>query len=432
MPKFSEKSDIVKILANILWMLFDKVFMLLLGLLVTVEVANYYGVTEYGKYQYAISIVAIIEILVKFVDARTVKKQYVNADADVVVLCATVSRIIFSLLSFVVGLIYICIHGGDRQFNIIFVLLLLNAIVDSLKFGMANRFEFLLQAKRIVIATDISATVGTFLQLFIVKNEYPLTVLAAAALATTMINISIVYVQYRYQFKRVRTKRIKLDTKILKCMIKESLPLAIAGSCATIYAKCDSVMLGSMMTTAEVGIYALAAKMVSIVKIVVAPIRESIYPKLIVLYKTDRKAYERYYIKMTSIMTWIYIVGVSISYIIVPYVCKVLNDEYLAAIPVYRIYVLEVFFIYNAFLRAGHFTLVNKGSILMKSQIICVVVNIIMNFILIRCIGMYGAAIATVITQGISLMLSNVFFKEEGHEVLRWQLKALNPIRIFR
>lgn len=431
MPKFSRESDIVKILANILWMLFDKVFMLILGLVVTVEVANYYGATEYGNYQYAFSVVSIIEILVRFVDARTVKKQYVNADADTVVLCATVSRILFSLLSFVVGLIYICVFGDDRQFNIIFILLLLNSIVDSLKFGMVNRFEFLLQAKRIVIATDISATIGTFLQLFIVKKEYPLTVLAATSLITTTINIGIVYVQYRYQFKRTGTKQIKLDTKILKCMIRESVPLAIAGSCATIYAKCDSVMLGSMMTTAEVGIYALAAKLVNVVKIVVAPIRESVYPKLIVLYKTDKKAYERYYVKMTSIMTWLCIVGVSISYIIVPYVCKVLNDEYLDAIPVYRIYVLEVFFVYNAFLRAGHFTLVNKGSILMKSQIICVIVNIVMNFIFIRSIGMYGAAIATVITQGISLMVSNIFFDNEGREVLKWQLMALNPIKIF-
>lgn len=432
MLKLNLKGDKIKILSNIMWMLFDKVFMILLGLFVTVEVANYYGVSEYGKYQYALSIVAMIEILVKFVDARTVKRHYVDADADVIVLCATISRIIFSVLSFIVGIIFMIFYKGDRQFNTIFVLLLLNVIVESLKFGMANRFEFLLQAKRIVIATDISATIGTFLQLFIVKHEYSLGVLSLAALITNIINICIVYAQYRYQFKRVDSHKIKLDTKILKCIIKESLPLAVAGSCATIYAKCDSVMLGSLMTTTEVGIYALAVKMVSVVKIVVAPIRESVYPKLIVLYKKDKKEYERYYVKMTSLMTWLFIVGASVSYFVVPIVCKVLKEEYSAAVPVYYIYVLEVFFIYNAFLRAGHFTLIKKGKILMQTQIICVVVNIVMNYIFIKWIGMYGAAIATVITQGVSLMLSNLFYKDAGREVFKWQIQALNPIRIFR
>ena len=45
---------------------------------------------------------------------------------------------------------------------------------------------------------------------------------------------------------------------------------------------------------------------------------------------------------------------------------------------------------------------------------------------------MYGYAAATVVTQAMSLMISNYFFGKEGKEVLRWQLKDLNPVRIFK
>ena len=67
--------NIKRVLSNTLWMLFDKVFILLLNLIVTVRIANYYGTLGYGTYQYAVSIVALFEILVSFVDARVVKKR---------------------------------------------------------------------------------------------------------------------------------------------------------------------------------------------------------------------------------------------------------------------------------------------------------------------------------------------------------------------
>lgn len=66
--------DLRKILSNTLWMIFDKVFLLVLNLVVTVKIANYFGVMEYGNYQYAVSVVTILEILVAFVDGRVVKK----------------------------------------------------------------------------------------------------------------------------------------------------------------------------------------------------------------------------------------------------------------------------------------------------------------------------------------------------------------------
>ena len=52
-----------KTIGNILWMLFDKVFKFGFSLLVTVLVANHYGATDYGTYQYAVSMVAMFELL---------------------------------------------------------------------------------------------------------------------------------------------------------------------------------------------------------------------------------------------------------------------------------------------------------------------------------------------------------------------------------
>lgn len=423
-------SEKKKIILNAAWMIFDKVFMLILNLFVTVKIANHYGTMGYGTYQYAASVVALFEILVTFVDGRVVKKRYSGGKADDIVFTATMSRALFSVLSLLIGSVYIALVNSDTAFTVMFIILLTNSIITNLRFGMANRFEYVLQSRKIVLASDAAACVATLLQLVAVRRDWTIVAISIIALVSSIINLSILVGQYFFQFGNIF--RGKFDKDLLNGLVRESLPLAVAASCATIYTRCDSVMLGAMMSASEVGIYAISTKLITIVQIAIGPIRESVYPKLIHMYYNDRKAYEVLYIKISSIMTWIYIVGVVFSFLVLPFAFRFLNEEYAAALPVYRIHVLGTFFMYNAALRAGHYTIIGRGSVLTYSQIVSVVANILMNYVGISLWGMYGAALATAVTQGISLLISNLFFKEDGKRVFMWQLKAMNPMNIFK
>ena len=310
-----------------------------------------------------------------------------------------------------------------------FSILLINSILVSLRFGMVNRFEYLLKSKKTVIAADTSALLSSVLQLVAVQLQCSIIMISVIAAISSGMNLCIVAIQYKNDFAN-RTK-LYFDKKLIKDLIKESTPLAIAASCAIIYTRCDSVMLGSMMTAAEVGIYSISIKLISVVQIAISPIRESVYPKLISLYAKDKKEYARRYIQISSLLTWIYIGGVLLSFIVLPYALRLLKPEYAEAFPVYRIHVIGTFFMYNAALRAGHYTLINRGSILTYSQMVSVIVNIVMNIVGIKYFGMYGAALATVVTQGLSLFVSNLVFGKDGREVFIWQIKALNPLSMF-
>ncbi|MDO5157126.1 MAG: flippase [Eubacteriales bacterium] len=414
---------------NVAWMIFDKVIILALNLLVTVKIANYYGAEDYGTYQYIVSLVALFEILVAFVDGRVVKKKYVDYQPENVVTNATFCRIFFSIISVLVAVVYMVAAEQDRQFSVMLFLLILKSVLINLRFGFANRYEYLLKSRKIVIAADIGACLGAIMELCAVRMKLPITAIAVISLLQSGINLLIIVIQYKHDFTRLFGKT--LDQVLIKEMVKESFPLAIAASCATIYTRCDSVMIGSMLNQTEVGIYSISIKLISIVQIVLIPIRESVYPRLIRLYNEDRVKYEREYIKISSIMTWLYIIGVSISFIVLPNIFDVLNKEYMPALSIYRIHVLGTFFMYNAILRAGHFTLTGDGRILALVQFISVIVNVFLNIVGIHLLGTVGAAVSTVVTQGISLMLSNVLFEGEGRKVFKWQIRALNPLEIF-
>ena len=411
--------DLKKILSNTLWMIFDKVFLLILNLVVTVKIANY-----------AVSVVTILEILVAFVDGRVVKKRYITNNPDNLVFNATICRVIFSIGTALIGLIFIVVSQRGTQFSVMFSILLINSILVNLRFGMANRFEYLLKSKKTVIAADISALLSSILQLIAVQLQCSIITISVIAAISSGINLSIVAIQYKTEFTRKGI--LYFDKSLIKQLIKESTPLAIAASCATIYTRCDSVMLGSMMTAAEVGIYSISVKLISAVQIAIVPIRESVYPKLITLYAKDKNEYAKRYVQISSLLTWIYICGVSLSFVVLPYAFRFLKPEYAEAFPVYRIHVIGTFFMYNAALRAGHYTLINRGSILTYSQIVSVIVNVILNIVGIKYLGMYGAAFATIVTQGLSLFLSNLAFGKEGREVFIWQVKAVNPLSMLR
>lgn len=426
------KSDTKKIMLNTAWMIFDKVFMLVLSLVVTVKIANYFGAAEYGTYQYVINIIAVLELLVTFVDGRVIKKKYIDNDAGLVVYCATICRVLFSGISVFIGILFLICSRPNSKFVIMFVALLANMVLSNLRFGMANRFEYMLKSRKTVLAADLSSLLGSGLQLGAIYLNFSIVAVSIITVITSLVSLIIIAIQYKIEFQDVIIRRKHIDMRIIMETVKESMPLAVAASCAIIYTRCDSIMIGTMLTVAEVGVYSVSVKLINIVQIALVPIRESVYPQLIHLYSTDRKTYERRYVQVTSLMTWIYIIGVLISFIILPYVFMLFKQEYIGALSVYRVHVIGVFFMYNSGLRAGHLTLIGRGDILMYSQFISVVANIILNIIGIKILGMSGAALTTVITQAMSLTFSNLLFKKVGRDIFMWQIKALNPMHIIK
>ncbi len=417
-----------KIIGNVFWMIFDKVFLLALNLLVTLKIANHYGSEVYGNYQYLVSVVAIFEALVRLTDGRIVKKYFSEYSVAQVVWNASIARMIVTSVSFLAGIVIGFFLGFDNQSRLIFMVLLLNILVYNLRFGMLCRYEYMLQAKRIVVASDCSLLLGYLVQICFVNYGFGIVYIAISMLFSSIINVILLYWQYRKEYGYIYDN---LDINMIKSIFKESFPIALAVICTTIYAKCDSVMIGSFLSKADVGIYSIAIKMASVIHIMVFPIQESVYPQLVELYKTNYEKYRDMYIKYSSVLSWFSLMAILLSIFVIPFFMGVLNAEYRGAYSTYVIYVIGIWFTYNAALRAGHCALIGRGDIILYGEIISVILNVILNYFLIFSLGRNGAAIATSVTYAVSLMISNLFFGQSGKEIFEMQIVALNPKVLF-
>jgi len=208
--------------------------------------------------------------------------------------------------------------------------------------------------------------------------------------------------------------------------------LAIAAAAAMIYARTDLVMIGAMLNLEQVGIYSISIQIMSAVIIAIVPIQVSIYPKMLEWYKESQDIYYERYQIISSLVTWLFILGAMVVLIVAPIIFdNLFSDKYSESLDILMIHLIGAIFIYNAVLRSSHFTIVNYTKVLMISQIVAVFINILLNYFLILEFEIIGAAIATVVTQFLSLFLSNLFYK--GSKNIFWiQLRGFNLFSFFQ
>lgn len=419
-----------KVIQNISWLIFDKIFVMVIGLIVIVRIANHFGPKIYGIYEYAISINFIIGIIILFVDGRVVKKRYQGKNDGHIIYNTTIAKVSLSLLAFFTGLIVIILLNRDSSFNLVFLLILFNNILINLGFGLQNYFEYQLKSKQVVIASNIATLVSSIMQLIAVTLNFSIVSIVTIIVFSSIVKLVILCIQFRKSYNLLSTTHI--DKPLVYAIIRESAPLAIAAAAATIYQKVDQVMIGAMLGVAEVGVYAISIKLISVVTIAIGPLQISIFPKMIEWYDSNKEKYYERYLLITSFCTWLYIAGTLFSLWVIPTIFDLFfNDEYIQSTEIFRIHVLGAFFMYNAILRSSHFTLTKKTYVMLISQIIAVLINISLNYLLIPTMGVRGAALATVITQLLSLLLLDALFKD-GKEVFYLQLKGVSPIYLVR
>ena len=419
-----------KVFNNFLWLIFDKVVLALVSLVVLINVANHYGPSEYGLYQYALSLNLIFGVIVLFVDGKVVKKNFSKGDELRVLFNTVIAKVVLSLLSLIIGIILLVIIDESQKFNLIYLLLLVNNIVVNLVFGIECYFDYHLKSKNIVVASNIANATSAVLQLVAVSLNFSIIAIVYVVLFSSLIKTSIIFYQFHKYYEKVIT--LIIEKTLIYSIIRESIPLAIAAAAAMIYARTDLIMIGSMLNMEQVGIYSISVQMISVVTIAISPIQISFYPKMIEWYNSNREIYYKKYQAISALTTWIYIMGATVTFIIAPILFdKFLVDDYSKSMDVFKILVLGTFFMYNAALRSSHFTLTKCTYVLMVSQIIAVFVNIVLNYLMISKYGIYGAAVATVITQFVSLFLSNLFFKKSKN--IFWiQISGLNPKYILK
>lgn len=422
-----------KLILNILWLIFDKIFILLLQFFVGVKIANYYGATLFGQYSYAISLVAFSNIFFELINSRVLKKYYTKENFNILVFNTNFFKNSIAIILFFIPIIYKFFYKIDDTLFCLLLLLCLDNVLMTATSGIENFFEYKLEAKRIVISNNIVKIISYFLQYICMILNKGIIFIAIVRCIGSLIRVIILKYQYNSSYLgKLENKSVKLDIKLIVKIIDESKYLWFSFVSFLIYTQTDRLMINHYLGVEEVGVYTIGMQLSNILAILVGPIQNSLFPKFLELYRNDYQKYYNFYKLTNTIITQFYLIITLISIIVVKYTFKyVYSSQYDGAILIYSILAFSVFIKANGSLQTSHMTIKNITKKSFYKTLVSLILNIILNILLIPKYGINGAAIATLITQFIALFLIDFFIKEYQEQAII-QLKSLNLIYLIK
>ena len=227
--------------------------------------------------------------------------------------------------------------------------------------------------------------------------------------------ITFIYLYYVLNNHIVKPK-FELDTEFCKRITLASLPFVITGILYTVYYSIDVVMLTNMIGDYATGIYNAAYKLVAVLNLSYAVYTAVIFPVMSKFFKNDESmlliSFEK---SIKYLMLLIIPVAVATVFYSTDIIHLIYGHEYDAASSVLSILIWTVCLLFisgacNTLLNASH-----KEVSVTKIYAIAAVFNIVLNFFMIPYLSYDGAAITTVLSDLLIVILQSYVIYRLGH-----------------
>lgn len=192
--------------------------------------------------------------------------------------------------------------------------------------------------------------------------------------------------------------KFSIDIKMMKQILKFSIPIGLASVVGTLNTELDKLVIGRFLDTSQLAIYANAGREMP-VTIIATSITAVLLPQITRLLKYNRNEEAiSLWGKATSV-SYAIICFLAIGLIVfAPEVIIILySEKYLEGVGIFRIYNMLLI------LRCTYFGMIlnakGKTKFILYSSILSLILNIILNYICLIVFGFIGPAIATLISQ---------------------------------
>ena len=386
---------------NAVWLLLDKALRIILKFTTSIIVANYVGVDFYGELNYVISVNLLVFSLASFGLSGIVVREFIKSRySKQEILSNSLSlRIFGSILSlivlFIVTRFFHAFEVSTAHLLLIFALGYAFTSFDILDFW----FQSKLNSKPATIVRMGSFVLISLSQIIAVYLETKFTTFVAI-MSSEYFLVALIYILLVAGSSDLRIS-LKVNLEIIQYLLKQSGPLIRSGIGAIIYLKIDVIMLKEMMGTEPVGVYAVAVQFSELWYFIPVALGSSFFPKMVEVSGTD--AFEKKtqgYIAIMILISLIIAIGVSL---LGPYVIQQFYlPSYWQAGSVLLIHIWASIFIFIRQVFSKWLIACDLTKYSLHSQLFGALVNVVLNLIFIKSLGLYGAAMATLVSYASS------------------------------
>lgn len=194
-----------------------------------------------------------------------------------------------------------------------------------------------------------------------------------------------------------RQLRLKTDKMLLQQMVKYSIPLIPNSLSWWVMNASDKYVILMMLGPSSNGIYAVAHKIPSIINICNNLFFQAWQISAVDEAKSENK--ESFYSSVFNMLSMSLVIITAILFIIIRLITRIIaSDSFLEAWKYSPFLILSMVFAAFASFVGTNYSVKKETTGALKTTLAGAIVNIILNFILVKMVGMSGAAMATMVS----------------------------------
>lgn len=401
-----------KYFENAFWLIFEKCFSLLVGMVVGIYVARYLQPEGFGLLNYGIGFVSIFSAFSTLGMDQIIVRELSKGHTVKNDLLGTAFMLKLSGSVFLIALMLIILvfmdHGPFTN-----TLILIIAAAEIFKaFEVINYFfQSQVKSKYVVQVQLLINLVISLAKIGLVFAHAPLVWFAIVIVIGSLLN-GIGFIS-AYQSKEGSLGNWRFSKALGVTLLKESWPLTLYGLALHTQARIDQVMLGNMLNNYEVGQYTVALKFVEIFGFVPMILMSTFMPAVTRGKAAGEGLYQSRLVNLYRLMFLTFILVAAPLYLFGKDIITLLyGGEYQAAGSLLSLFALRVFF---ANMGVGKSVFIVNESLFRYSLMTVVLgalTNVAMNYVLIPLYGASGAVVSSLLSFLVSIFLLDMFFQK--------------------
>ena len=425
-----KQSNFRKYFANTSWILGERILRMGVSLFVGIYVARYLGPERFGLLSYASSFVGIFVALATLGLDEVVVRELIKTPEQREKILGTsfLLKLVGTLLMWAAILVAIPFTENDSQTNILIIIIAFGVLFQA--FNVIDlSFQADVKSKYVVHAQFVQLIISSIVKIILVFNEAPLIWFASVFFLDAIVLALGLVFTYLHNSNKIFSWKWSYETS--KNLLHDSWPLIFAGIVVSVYMKIDQLMIKEMLGAKEVGLYAAAVKLSEAWYFIPMAIASSLYPAIINARNFQKEVYYQKIQNLFDLMVWIAVsIALPTTFLSTLVVEFLYGKEYLGSSSVLIIHIWTGVFVFLGVASSKYLLAENFIKKTFYRTFIGALLNIIMNYYLIRIIGIEGAAISTLVSHFFAAYLYD-FFDKDLRNMFIFKTKSLLFYRLY-
>lgn len=416
-----------KVINNASWIIVCRCVQAVLSLIITMFTSRYLGPSNYGLLNYAGSIVAFFTpISMLGINSVLVQELVAFKEDEGSIVFTSLCLTCLSSLGCILGvfLFTFFVNFGEKETIVVCVLYAIMLFFQSMEI-IQYWFQAKLLSKYTSIISLIAYLLISFYKIILLATKSSVYWFAISFSLDYMIISGFLFIVY---FKKKEKKyHLKYSKDVAKRIFSKSKYYIISSLMVTLFAQQDKIMIKLLLGNIETGYYSAAVTCATMSGFVFIAIIDSVRPLIYNERLLSVENYESIITSLYSIIIYLCVAQGIVFTISARFFVKILyGSAFLPAAVVLQIIIWYSSFSYIGGIRDIWLLGENKQKYLIWINMFGAMLNAIANYLLIKSIGIVGAAVASLLTQIFTNVILSFFIPAIKHNN-DFLLKAINP-----